>query len=82
LDSRSKRRYNHNRVYEPTRGVDVGEIWDRFWNVITWVKATFPKKRDLMKNVDWGPLYDDHHCRSDLDPDLLKTEVDGLQGEN
>ncbi len=32
-------------------------LWIYFQSVITWVSATFTKKRKFMKGVDWGSLY-------------------------
>ncbi len=32
-------------------------LWMYFQSVITWVSATFTKKRKYMKGVDWGSLY-------------------------
>lgn len=32
-------------------------LWVYFQSVITWVAATFTKKRKFMKGVDWGSLY-------------------------
>lgn len=35
-------------------------LWLYFQSVITWVNATFTKKRKFMKGVDWGTLYNEH----------------------
>lgn len=35
-------------------------LWRYYQSVINWVSATFPKKRDSMKGVDWGGLYDNY----------------------
>jgi hypothetical protein len=32
-------------------------LWIYFQSVITWITATFTKKRKYMKGVDWGMLY-------------------------
>jgi hypothetical protein len=32
-------------------------LWTYFQSVITWVSGVFTKKRDFMKGVDWGTLY-------------------------
>lgn len=32
-------------------------LWNYFQNVISWVEATFPCRRTIMKGVQWGPLY-------------------------
>lgn len=49
-------------------------LWNHFSNVISWVKAIFPKYRKEMKGVDWGTLYRLHHDR-DLDAHKLEEEV-------
>jgi len=36
---------------------DAHALWEYFQSVITWVGATFTKKRRFMKGVDWGSLY-------------------------
>ena len=53
------------------------ELWAHFKTVIKWVETIFPKKRPIMKDVDWGTLYTVH--RSDtLDPDSLEDEISHL----
>lgn len=37
------------------------ELWDYFCNVIDWVKETFPHENKVMKNVEWGELYNKYH---------------------
>ncbi len=54
---------------------DVGEIWNRFQDIINWAKTIFPRQWSSMTSVDWGSLYDHHHNRSDLDPVALEAEV-------
>ncbi len=34
-------------------------LWRYFQDVITWVEGTFIKKRNFMKGVDWGTLYNE-----------------------
>lgn len=36
---------------------NASALWRHFQDVITWVEATFTKKRKFMKGVDWGALY-------------------------
>ena len=55
------------------------QLWRYFRSVIDWTQATFPKKRASMKRVGWGPLYDKHHERHDLDPVELEAEVVQLE---
>ncbi len=60
---------------------DAKELWSHFQQVIQWVKDAFPKYREPMKNVDWGPLYDNH--KNDvLDPDELEADVSALMEDD
>ena len=36
---------------------NASALWIYFQSLITWVSATFTKKRRFMKGVDWGTLY-------------------------
>lgn len=36
---------------------NASALWRYFQDVISWVEATFTKKRRFMKGVDWGSLY-------------------------
>jgi hypothetical protein len=36
---------------------NANELWLYFQSVINWVSATFKNKRNFMKGVDWGTLY-------------------------
>ena len=38
---------------------NASALWRYFQDVISWIKATFPKKRKFMKGVDWGTLYNE-----------------------
>ena len=60
--------------HDPT----AGELWRYFQSVISWVEATFTKKRPIMKSVQWGNLYNDHKDRRDLDPKNIELEVEKL----
>lgn len=53
------------------------ELWNYFQSVISWVEATFPNKRKIMKGVDWGPLYDRFH-NNIYDPAELEKEIKRL----
>lgn len=53
------------------------ELWNYFQSVISWVQATFPRKRSVMTSVDWGPLYNQFKD-ADLDSDVLEAEVSRL----
>ncbi len=53
------------------------ELWNYFKAVIGWVERTFPKKRPIMSEVDWGTVYETH--KSDkLNPAQLETEISQL----
>ncbi|MCY4300188.1 MAG: HNH endonuclease signature motif containing protein [Aestuariivita sp.] len=60
----------------------VGELWRYFQSVISWVETVFPNTRPSMKGVEWGPLYDAHHMRRDLDPVALEAEVARLHKDD
>ena len=49
-------------------------LWQYFQSVITWVKATFPTKRNLMKGQDWGVLYNQYKDEM-LDPKKLEERI-------
>jgi len=40
---------------------NASALWRYFQDVISWVKATFPKYRKEMKGIDWGVLYNQFH---------------------
>ncbi len=51
------------------------ELWRYFRAVIRWIEKTFTRKRkNMMKGVDWGTLYNKHKD-ADLDPDAIEKEV-------
>ena len=56
---------------------DADELWSHFKKVIAWVEATFPKKRAIMKDVDWGSVYVEHSSAAH-DPTKLETEIKRL----
>ncbi len=57
---------------------DAKELWSHFQTVIEWVEATFSTKRpQIMRDVDWGPLYAKHRDDT-LDPDTLEAEISRL----
>ena len=57
---------------------DAEELWSHFRAVIEWIETTFPEKRpQLMRNVDWGPLYE-RHRDDDFDPAALEAELSHL----
>lgn len=53
--------------------VNANELWLYFQSIISWIKATFPKKRKEMKGVNWGFLYNKFKDK--------KLNVNGLEEE-
>ena len=53
---------------------DAGELWSYFQTVIEWVESTFPKKRLIMRDVDWGSVYAEHGSAVH-DPENLEYEI-------
>ncbi|MFT8917218.1 MAG: DUF262 domain-containing protein [Oenococcus sp.] len=53
------------------------ELWLYFQNVINWVKSIFPNYRNLMKGLDWGPIYDKYHS-GNYNPKELEDRIVGL----
>ena len=49
-------------------------LWNYFQSVISWVEATFTKKRKPMNSVDWGSLYD-FYKDEELDPEQIEEET-------
>ena len=56
-------------------------LWNYFRSVIDWVQAIFPKKRKEMKGIQWGLLYNRYGARTDLNPQVLESEVSRLMGD-
>jgi hypothetical protein len=50
------------------------QLWNYYQSVMSWVAATFTKKRRIMKGVAWGLLYNRHHTEV-LDPKVLEAET-------
>lgn len=53
---------------------EADELWNYFQNVIAWVRQTFTNYRHEMKNVAWGPLYNQFND-TELDPDTLEAVI-------
>lgn len=53
---------------------DALELWQYFQNVMTWVKAKFPKTRKIMKGLPWGEYYNQFKDEK-LDPQALETQI-------
>jgi hypothetical protein len=52
-------------------------LWNYFQSVINWVKTTFKVKRNYMKSVDWGSLYNEYK-NVQLDTDKIESETEKL----
>lgn len=52
-------------------------LWNYFQSVITWVEALFPKKRTIMKGVEWGTLYN-KYGQEIFDPAKFEKEIQRL----
>lgn len=49
--------YMANHQHDP----NASALWRYFQDVISWIEATFPKKRtSFMKGVEWGKLYNEY----------------------
>lgn len=51
-------------------------LWSHFRRVIEWVESCFNTRPKLMRGVDWGKLYDQHHGQS---VDVEAAEKETLQ---
>ena len=60
---------------------DAGELFDYFRKVMHWVRETFPVRREAMRGVAWGMLYDEFFALFP-DPDLLEREVASLMADD
>lgn len=40
---------------------DADELWQYWQDIFNWVQKIFPNYRSLMKNQDWGTLYNRYH---------------------
>jgi Protein of unknown function DUF262/HNH endonuclease len=59
---------------------NANDLWLYFQNVISWVKATFPKYRREMKGVEWGTLYN-AHGKKELDSAALESQITELMAD-
>jgi len=49
-------------------------LWNYFQSVISWVSATFTKKRKFMKGVNWGELYNEFKDEV-YDPKIIEEKI-------
>ena len=59
---------------------DAEALMEYFRKVMTWVRETFPVRREEMRGVAWGPLYDTYFCLYP-DPELLERQIAGLMAD-
>ena len=61
---------------------NAAQLWQHFSAVITWVAATFDigKRKQIMKGVDWGSLYNRFHDlivdKAELDKEIGRLVID------
>jgi len=53
------------------------ELWQYFQSVISWVRNTFPVYREVMRKVQWGPLYNKFGSGK-FDTDAFETKIQKL----
>lgn len=66
------------------KDADCTELKMYFQNVITWVQTLFPNHKKwskVVKNVDWGLLYNKHHEKS-FTPSDLESKVSRLMKDD
>lgn len=56
---------------------NASALWRHFQDVISWVKATFPRYRKEMKGIDWGVLYTQFKDQV-FNTDELENEIASL----
>lgn len=59
---------------------NANDLWLYFQSTMSWVKATFPKYRSVMKGVEWGALYNEFQ-NTELDPDALEIRIKDLMAD-
>ena len=62
--------YMSNHQHDP----NASALWIYFQSAITWVSATFTKKRKGMKGVDWGSLYNKYKAEN-YDTKIIEEET-------
>ena len=50
------------------------ELWEYYRSVIDWIEKTFTRKRNIMKGVEWGDLYNQYKDET-LDPEKIESEI-------
>ncbi len=58
---------------------NASALWNYFQAVISWVRRTFPNyRKEIMKGVDWGILYNKYGNKPDIDTDKLEERIKQL----
>lgn len=66
---------------EHQHDTNADDLWLYFQNVMSWVKAKFPKKRKEMKQVAWGEIYNKYKDAK-LDANELEANVARLMKDS
>ena len=56
---------------------NANQIWIYFKRVVEWVETIFSTKRNEMKGIGWGFLYNTYKD-TELDPNILETKIKAL----
>lgn len=55
---------------------NAAQIWSYFQSVMTWVKATFPEYRKIMKGLNWGIFYNKYGAdKAPYDAEALEQKI-------
>jgi hypothetical protein len=60
---------------------NANQLWAYYNQIITWVKATFPKYRKEMKGLDWAAMYD-QFGKEVYDVDALENQIHNLMEDD
>lgn len=58
---------------------NASALWNYFQAVIGWVRRIFPNyRKEIMKGVEWGFLYNEYSEKKDIDTDTLEKKIKEL----
>ncbi len=58
---------------------NASPLWNYFQAVIGWVRRIFPNyRKEIMKGVEWGFLYNEYGEKKDIDTDALENRIKEL----
>jgi hypothetical protein len=60
---------------------NANQLWAYYNQIITWVKATFPKYRREMKGLDWAAMYDEFG-KNVYDVNALENQIHDLMEDD